>query len=385
VSADLLGLQRQVGNQAVSLVVQRREVGRDAEVGGAQDWTTRDRIDNTPRWQAACLVNLRAADSSQYRRIVERRDFYRWFYEYTAAKGFQTRWALAASIVANGAHQVADMDENHAWANDGLELAGVQLQGIMREGNQVIFDNVLPKLRDLEKGKPLTGDAALNWDMQILAEEQTLVGPLYGRMAAETRAQIDYIARQRRFTAVGAWMTGEAHVLAGPYNRDGDVPPFGQPDLQSARDRWTYGMTLGDRFTPGGSGWDRNRHQMPAAGGSYADGRELAKVDTRANLHQLDAWLNPNRLSRTGPGTDVRAIVARLTEAEKREVLTDRSPDGWAYSAQFARFSFLDEAVVRAALPAAGGPAVEAFLDRYRAAVARRRIRYPDAPVLVPY
>ena len=100
-----------------------------------------------------------------------------WFYEYTTALGYSTRWALAAYIVANGAHQIADMDEEHELANDLLGMANVELQGAMREGNQVIFDNVLPKLKKLFDGGQLNGKSALEWDMKVLAEEQTSIQP----------------------------------------------------------------------------------------------------------------------------------------------------------------------------------------------------------------
>ena len=43
---------------------------------------------------------------------------------------------------------------------------------MMRIGNQVIFDNVFPKLKELSNA-PLTGQAAVDWDIQTLAEEQT--------------------------------------------------------------------------------------------------------------------------------------------------------------------------------------------------------------------
>jgi hypothetical protein len=128
----LLALQRTAGNRAVQRLLQRREVADGSAIAGPQDWTTADRESNSIRWQQACMRNVNAVDSSQYRRIVERRDFYKWFYNYTATRGYTTRWPLAAAIVANGAHLVADMDQDHRWSNDALSMANVQLQGMMR-------------------------------------------------------------------------------------------------------------------------------------------------------------------------------------------------------------------------------------------------------------
>jgi len=358
--------------------LQRREQSDATAIAGPRDWTTADRVGRTPRWQAACLANLDAVDSSQYGRIVERRDFYRWFYEYTVARGYTTRWPLAASIVADGAHQVADMDEQHDVANDVLGLAGVELQGVMREGNQVIFDNVLPKLKQLRDGGPITGAAALRWDMLVLAEEQALVQPMYGRMSKEALDEIDYIARQRRFAGLGAWWTKEGRVAGGPHVAGGDVPPFGGQSLTAVEDRWRYGMGLGNRFTPGGTGFNAGSHPMPAVGAAYRDGSEFARRDYRATLHYVDAWLNPNRLSR-GPVANLSQALGRLSERERRELLADRSPDGWPYSTHLATWApAVSEAVVRSALPStpADHAAVEAFVQRFRAEAARLEDAY---------
>ena len=283
----LLRMQATAGNQAVGRWLQvagprlqRREVRDAAAVQGPQDWTTADRVGNSARWQAACLANLNAVDSSQYRKIVERRDFYRWFYDYTTLTlGFTTRWPLAAWVVANGAHQVADMDETHGFANETLSLAGVELQGYMREGNQVIFDNVLPKLKRLVSGPVLTGRAAMEWDMRTLAEEQLLVQPMYSRMSQTAKDEIDYIARQKRFAGLGAWWTNEAHVAGATNIEEGDVPAFDQPDLQSITDRWRYGMMLGNKFTPGGTGFNPATDAMPVVTDpAYTSGSEFART-----------------------------------------------------------------------------------------------------------
>jgi hypothetical protein len=253
----------------------------------------------------------------------------------------------------------------------------------MREGNQIIFDNVLPKLNKLLAGGPLQGPAALKWDVQILAEEQNLVQPMYNRMSKETVEQIDYIARKKRFAGLGAWLTDEEKVDKGPNIEPGVVPRFDQADIQNVEDRWKYGMKLSSKFTPGGTGFDPNKDAMPAVSAGYQDGSELMKVDNRAHLHELDAWLNPNRLSRVGSGSNIQKIIAGLSEFEKKQVLSDRSADGWAYSVQFAQFSFIDEPTVKSALPSdpslAG--AIGSFLAKYNAE--RNRVQMAN-PTLYP-
>jgi hypothetical protein len=388
---ELTHVVQQKGDAVASRkVIQRKEVKKDSDIRGKQDWTTADRQNNTQRWKDACLTNLNAVDSSQYVKVVERRDFYKWFYEYSAFLGYTTRWALAAYVVANGAHQIADMDEDHSIANDTLGMANVELQGVMREGNQVIFDNVLPKLKKLIDGGSLKDRAALNWDMQVLAEEQTLIQPMYSRMSKETVEQLNYIARKKRFAGIGAairlpWNDRDDFIPKGLYNNEGIVPGFNQPNIQNIGDRWKYGMNLGNMFTPGGSGFDPNKDTMPAVGSGYQDGSELAKVDTRANLHKLDAWLNPNRLSHVGSGSDIQAIINSLSAFEKQQVLSDHSPDGWAYSTQFAQFSFITEAMVKQALPSepSFAGAVAAFLARYKAERTQVEMKYPS-PMYFP-
>jgi hypothetical protein len=372
-----------------SEVIQRKELS-PAEIRGKQDWTFFDRKFQTQRWKDACLTNLNAVDSSQYVKVVERRDFYKWFYEYTASLGYHTRWALAAYVVATGAHLIADMDAVHETSNDALKLANVELQGAMREGNQVIFDNVLPKLKRLLDGGPLTGQAALDWDKKILAEEQTLIQPMYSKMSKETIEQLDYIARKKRFAGWGASLTDEDKIPASPGNKGGTTPEFDQSSLKNIGDRWTYGMNLGNTFTPGGTGFEPNKDTMPEVGSGYKDGSELAKVDTHANLHELDAWLNPDRLSRTGSGSDIQMIINKLSDFEKKQVLADHSPDGWAYSRQFAQFDFITEAMVLNAVPVpstvALQVAVSSFLARYKAERKQVESKYPvPTPDAIPF
>jgi hypothetical protein len=382
--AAVLAMQQTAGNQSVTRWLTRKELPAGTAVTSPADWTTADREGATQAWKDACLANLNAVDSSQYVRVVERRDFYKWFYEYTTARGYGTRWALAARLVADGAHQIADMDEHHDWANDTLGMANVELQGAMREGNQIIFDNVLPKLKKLVDGGPLKGRAALEWDMKILSEEQALVQPMYARMSKESLDELNYIARKKRFAGWGADMTGDDVVAPSPGNKGGVVPAFDGGSLTNVDDRWNYGMKLGDTFTPGGTGFVKGTDTRPAPGAGYTDGSELAAVDNRASLHELDAWLNPNRLSRVGAGSDVKAIIGKLTPGEKARVLADHSPDGWAYSKQFAQFGFIDDATVQAALPA-GDPGVGAFMGRYRAERARVQAATTPAPDMAPF
>jgi hypothetical protein len=75
----------------------------------------------------------------------------------------------------------------------------------------------------------------------------------------------------------------------------------------------------------------------------------------------------------------LQSIVGALTPFEKKQILLDRSPDGWAYSTQFAQFGFVTEAMVRQALPSDPAIAgqVSAFISRFGTEHVRVQLRYP--------
>lgn len=339
-----------------------REVANASAITGVQDWTTADREGNTQRWKDACLYNLEHGLNTEYRLIAERRDFYKWFYEHHAALGYTTRWALAASIVANGAWQVAyDLRGYNSWLMG--DFVSYELEGFMRIGNQVIFDNVFPKLKQLHDGGPLTGAAAMRWDMEVLSQEQTLVQGLYSTMSVDAQEKMEAIAKKQGLVGVGAAATDDDLVKKGPYNNEAEVPAFpAAASLTSVDDRWTYGMTLGDTFTPGGTGFSPSANKRPAVGASYTSGSELAAVNTRPNLHKLDAIVA--QFSGSVSVSEVIAILGALSPSEKLELARDRSPDGRKYSGYLAMMPRVPRANVEAALPASG-PERASFLTSY--------------------
>ncbi|WNG20172.1 hypothetical protein [Cystobacter fuscus] len=296
------------------------------------DWTESDRENATQRWKDACLYNLRANNFRRYTRIIERRDFYRWFYKYTASRGYHTRWALAASIVATGAHEVAIMNPGLEDLGRMVDTVSNELQGMMREGNQVIFDNVFPKLGEL-LGRRLQGKPAFNWDMSTLSEEQTLIQPLYQGVSQATRVQLNRIARLQGLPGAVATVSPSAVVEDDPpYVRGGRVPAFAGTALTAINERWHYGMLLGNQFTPGGTGYDPALHKRPAPSAGYVNGTELARVRIRPNLHRLDAALDGSAIGTAWLTREVEALLRRLTPAEQAEILRDQRPEGGRYS-----------------------------------------------------
>jgi Domain of unknown function (DUF4157) len=378
-----------------SSAVQRREIPDATPIGAPSDWHVSDRTSLGGTFETANLHNLAANDHAQYLRIEERRDFYRWFYNYSCARGYTTRWALAASLVANGANQVAHMDPVMEGAAQLTGSINDELQGVMRIGNQVIFDNVFPKLQRLLAGGPRTGAAALAWDMATLAEEQTLIQPLYAGVSPTTIAALNNVARQQGFSGIGAWAMrrlpaspdNPASVAPGTNNVGGDMPAFGTgapgASITNIGDRWNYGMQVVGTFTPAPTGFTPGT-PMPAVGASYTSGAELAAVDTRHNLHMLDACLDSPR---DADPTRILTLLRALTPTEQALFNADASPDGTQYSNQLGECSFdvsaltgmiTERTAMTSGIPSivgayTGGPGPSTVLSRYATKIATLR------------
>jgi hypothetical protein len=172
----------------------------------------------------------------------------------------------------------------------------------------------------------------MEWDMRILSEEQTLIQPLYDGVSAETRSRLDQIARQKGLPGLAADVLPTGSVESSRHVRGGPIPGFTGTSLTSIHERWLYGMTLGNLFTPGGTGFNPATHQRPAPSSGYANGTELARVRTRPNLHRLDAALDGGSTGATWLQREAEGILRRLTRAEQIELLRDRTPDGQRYS-----------------------------------------------------
>jgi len=302
-------------------VIQRFEYSDDIEFDDQpKNWRHSDRIKWTQRWKDACLHNLLNVNREQYSKIEERRDFYKWFYEATAAKGYHTRWALAAYIVASGMAEMASVD----WM-EGVSPITNEMQGLARIGNQVIFDDVLPKLKELWVNGPLTGGDALKKDAEILAEEQQLIQTMYKGLSTDTMKRFQNIADNAYCrTQIGRGLGMGGHVEEGSDNVKGDVPAFSGSgglvaggDINKPEDRWKYGMGLGAKFstlpgygTPG---------TMPAVGKEYTSGKEFNRLNVRPNLHQLDALLNDSDISEK----QVVSLLQKLNPREQTELFFD--------------------------------------------------------------
>jgi outer membrane protein OmpA-like peptidoglycan-associated protein len=329
-------------------LIQRREYGplEDTDEMGQGDWTHADRLNRTARWSEANHYNLLRGNSSAYTQIDQRRDFYWWFYETMAARGHEIRWPLAAAVVAGGANEVANRLQesvNRAPMAVGLDpvMRPDSLEQLMRRGNQVIFDDVFPKLRELYlRNEVLTGEDAQAWDAQTLIEEQNLIQPLYEDLSPEDLATMEGLAKQEGLAgssvargAVGFFSLGldsAGTVEEGAYNTGGDVPPFPADfDLTNPVHRFRYGMYLADYFGPAAGG-DVETHRagsmaramdipVPEAPEAYTSEEMLAHYDRFRDLHAVTALLtNPDASS-----DDLREMIQSLSPHERAVLARD--------------------------------------------------------------
>jgi hypothetical protein len=313
-TASLLRLQRTAGNAAVNRILARRE-----REGGAadRDWTAADREGNTSRWQSANEANLLAGRSSEYTNPLERSAFYRWFYIATTnhpdpARRSECRWPLAASIVAAGVWGMVDLPNSEGIA----KLSGVtteEVQTILRRGNQVIMDDVFPKLRDLWLN-PRRGQAALDWDAETLAEEQNLVQPLYDGASAEANSILQNMADGTWTSArAGASVFAAGTVQPGPNIRGGRVPFF-TGRMRDMANRWNYGMLIANTFselTPSGAA----ATAPPTVGAAYSGGSMFAGLDWKRHLHEWEAATD-NQIT---PQEEADAAVSAMRAFSTRE------------------------------------------------------------------
>jgi hypothetical protein len=316
-TTSVLSLQRTAGNAAVNRILARRERGGGATITQAQDWTTADREGNTARWQSANEANLLAGRSSEYTSPAERSAFYRWFYIATTnhpdpARRSECRWPLAASVVAAGVWGMVDMPNSEGLA----KTAGVtseEVQAILRRGNQVIMDDVFPKLRDLWLN-PRRGQAALDWDAETLAEEQNLVQPLYDGASAEANTILQNMADGTWTSAqVGASVFAAGTVEPGPNIRGGRVPFF-SGRMRDMATRWRYGNLIANTFStlsPTGTA----PTSPPSVDAGYSGGGMFSSLDWRRHLHEWEAATD-NMIT---PQEESAAAVAAMRAFTPRE------------------------------------------------------------------
>lgn len=323
--ADRAARQALAGAQNIPLNtfsgdLQRREFGptEDTSNMGPADWKYSDRLNDTERWHSANQNNLLTAAAHEYTQIAQRRDFYTWYYNLMRSRGHEIHWPLAAATVADGALELANRDP--AGINF---MRSDPLEALLRRGNQVIFDDVLPKLRELYlRPTPLTGQDAQDWDSRILIEEQNLIQPLYNALTPDEMSTFEGLAKQEGFWAtVGSFFFG--WIWSGQHNEGGWVPEVPDSlDVTRPEDRWRYGMMLAHYFALGS---DQDEEvslayamslPVPTPRAEYTDGSKLAEIDRFAGLHRVTSVMTSGIMD----VDELRTAIQGLSR-EERDVL----------------------------------------------------------------
>ena len=138
---------------------------------------------------------------------------------------FEASWAGAAAKVA---YDVEFLTKDYSKI---LGSSNEELSKFAKEGNEAIFVDVFPKLRDLYLGPAFQGVDALRWDMKTLAEEQYLVQPLYDNLPPKSKELLKKVVSGEHWTnKIGASIFTKAKAF----------PP--ELGLFSVRGRWDYGL-----------------------------------------------------------------------------------------------------------------------------------------------
>jgi hypothetical protein len=269
--------------------------------------------------------NLRAVTSGKFDEfwtVKERQQFYLWFYERVAIENTcQIRWPLAAAIVAHQVHLCGNVEGVAAFG-----YSSAKLQAFLRRANQCIFDDALPKLQALwsmDRCAPyssLTSQSAIDWDVRVLAEEQSLIQPLYEELSDEDVKRLRILASQTGLAMlIGTRIYDNTarQVLTGPGRVAKKIKPF-DGNLLSPSERWQYGMTLAansSNLVVRG----RIPAEMPSPRREYSDGSALRVVDTRPRLHMFEALTEA--YSRTSSGSEIAELMRRFSASEQRTFL----------------------------------------------------------------
>ena len=228
--------------QAEGLEVMARE-----DIGSQGHWLEADRTGertggflwwggtdpNSSVWDQANDHNLaNETGFREYQSIEQRAEFYRWFDGRASARGHEVQWAGAAATVADGVAMLRDTGGVMAFAlqmNAPPDRVGGEVERFANDGNKAIFNDVFSKLRALDGGAVLTGDAARAWDSRTLSEEQHMVQTAYEGLSWHAKGVVQAVVKQDRpFIQLGAQILSDLPALRG--------------DLLDVGARWEYGM-----------------------------------------------------------------------------------------------------------------------------------------------
>jgi hypothetical protein len=153
------------------------------------DWLRSDRVHNTAVWQQANLYNLNNNLPQEYIRIVERRDFYKWFYKELYKQGHEVVWVTMSYFISKKLHLVESFPYSIGFKKKTIYH--------VRQGSEDVFNSAFIELKTIFNLEDvLLGNDALEWDKTILFKEQfEWINGIYKDMDARSLKTVERIAK----------------------------------------------------------------------------------------------------------------------------------------------------------------------------------------------
>jgi len=162
-----------------------------------------------------------------------------------------TRWATAAAAVAE------DVEGLTAPGAISFGYSNSELARFANTGNRMIYQDVLAKLAALKNGPSLTAEQQFTLDAKMLAQEQTLIQPLYENLSPPDLRLLESAVKKE------LWLSSLMKTNSSAFKKDGSLLRVG--------DRWEFGMRA--------MGYDVNASQMPNPGVFYTSGEAYNRLN----------------------------------------------------------------------------------------------------------
>jgi hypothetical protein len=185
----------------------------------ASDWLCSDRKKNTLVWQKANNYNLLNNLPLEYQNIKERTDFYFWLLTSLDEKGSEVVWPKMAHYISNKLEKIKTFPFNMFTRKEVKRYA--------TKGSETVFVKAFERIRALYlSDSVLKTDDALNWDKDIIYEEQYVwLQEIYNEIDEKTLKTIDKMAKGK---CIYRFMVPKEIVFSG--------------DLSNAENRYNYAL-----------------------------------------------------------------------------------------------------------------------------------------------
>jgi len=199
---------------------------------GEGDWLASDRTGDTDTWKNANKHNLQQKKGyKEYTNFTTRAAFYGWVNSELKSKGHEVKWAGVASTTVETLDEMINGKlANFAQWSGAMDITNPKINASMKKINTVIIKNAWNPLREIYNSKAkITGNSALNWDAQVLIDEQAKVQPYYTSLARD-KASKKLLRENSRSTLFGVYTSRTMMTNS--------------QDIFNTNDRWQYGMFL---------------------------------------------------------------------------------------------------------------------------------------------